>query len=44
MGTLKTAVNKVAVVQHYDLILMKQAAAYNATNADVTDQVLAALK
>lgn len=44
MEALKAAVNKVAAAQHYDLILLKQATAYSTSQADVTDQVLNALK
>ncbi|MBI5447642.1 MAG: OmpH family outer membrane protein [Gammaproteobacteria bacterium] len=43
METLKAAVNKVATEQHYDLVLLKQAAAYSTSKLDVTEPVLAIL-
>ncbi|GEM_PF-4548224 len=44
METLKTAVNKIASSQNYDLVLLKQATAYSTAKTDITDQVLANLK
>ncbi|MCK4869912.1 MAG: OmpH family outer membrane protein [Gammaproteobacteria bacterium] len=44
LNDIRSAVNKVAAKDHYNLILVKSAVAFNDSNLDITKQVISRLK